>query len=428
MPLKRELTLFELTLCGIGIIVGAGVYALIADGAELAGNAVWLSFVFAAIVAATTGLSYAELSSMFPKSGAEYDYVRHAFGHRAAFVVAWLAIFASIVGIATVSMSFGHYLSPYLSNCSIGQACKGIEISWVECSLFLILFSMALMLLGIKKSAGIAAVITAVSVFGLLIVIAAGLPKIGSYNLLEVKSFDGLIKASALVFFAFIGFEEIVRLSEETKDAEKNVPRAIILAIMLTTVLYILSAISAINILGWQELASAPNALAVVAQKSLGDQGYLILSLIAMFATSSTVILIMLATSRMLYGMSKEHALPEALSRVSKSGVPYVAVFVTTLLSLLMLSFGSIDFVANTVNFSIFLIFIIINISLVKLRFTMPAKQRPFKVPLSIARVPVVPVVGIVVTLALLMSMEMSVIAFGGLATVAGILIAIFYE
>jgi len=415
MPLKRELTLLELLFSGIGIIVGAGIYALIADAVALTGASVWISFVFAAFVAATTGLSYAELASMYPKAGAEYDYVKPAFGQKFAFLTAWLAIFASIVGITTVAMSFGNYLQEL------------INIPWVFGASVLILFSMLLLLTGVKKSAELAALITIFSIIGLLIVIFAGIPKIGSTPLFSIKSAHGLLSASALVFFAYIGFEEIVRLSEETKDAEKTVPKALLLAIFFTSILYILVSIAAVNIVSPEVLASSKNPMAVVGKESMGPYGYLILSIIALFATSSTVILIMLATSRILYGMSHEHALPEALSRLSNLGVPYIAVLLTAILSIILLSFSSLEFVANTVNFSIFLIFLIVNISLIRLRFTMPAKPRPFKVPFNLGKIPVPTVLGTIFIFLLLFSIDLKVIAFGAFAVLFGVILAIFY-
>ncbi|MCD6478359.1 MAG: amino acid permease [Candidatus Diapherotrites archaeon] len=416
MPLKRELSLLELTLCGVGIIVGAGIYALIGEGAALAGNALWLSFALAAVIAATTGLSYAELSSMYPKAGAEYDFAKHAFGNKAAFIVGWLVIFASIVGATTVAIGFGKYLGAFFG------------IDWLYGAALIIVLSTIIMLQGIELSAKVASAITILEVLGLVFIIFVGLPHIGSVNILEFKSLSGVLSGAALVFFAFIGFEEIVRLSEETKNAKRVVPKALILSITITTLLYVLVAIAAVSIVGWQDLAEAPNPLAVVANRTLGNSAFTALSLIALFSTANTVLLIMLSASRIMYGMSQEHALPNALHKVSRAGVPHISVIVTGLLSLAMLAFGSISFVANAVDFAIFLVFIVINVSLIKLRYTEAARARVFRVPLSIGRFPLLSVLGILFTIVLLSSIELNVIIFGTIVTIIGLVIALLFE
>ncbi|MEM4663248.1 MAG: amino acid permease [Candidatus Diapherotrites archaeon] len=430
MPLRRELTLWEAVFSGVGIIVGAGVYAIIAEATALAGNTVWLSFVCAAIVAATAGLSYAELSSIYPKAGAEYDYIKPAFGQKAAFLVAWLAIFASIVGITTVAMSFGGYLSELvclkcLANFSAEDAFFNMD--WFFGAAILIIFSTLLLLLGVKKSAELAIAITLISILGLIIAIFAGIPKVNTKSLLEIKSVSGIFSGGALVFFAYIGFEEIVRLSEETKDPQKNIPLAVILAILITSILYILVSIATVSIVTPQELASSPNPMAIIGYEIFGNIGHTLLSVIALFATASTVILIMLATSRILYGMSKEGALPAFLSKLSGKGVPYNAVFATSIASLLFLSFGSLKFVANTVNFSILLIFLIVNFSLIHLRLKLPAKERPFKVPLNVGFLPLPTFFGIILTMLLILSIDLSSIVFSLFALFSGIIFLIFY-
>ncbi|RLG69191.1 MAG: amino acid transporter [Candidatus Iainarchaeum archaeon] len=416
MPLKKELSLLELTLCGVGIIVGAGIYALIGEGAALAGNALWLSFALAAVIAGTTGLSYAELSSMYPKAGAEYDFAKHAFGNKAAFIVGWLVIFASIVSATVVAIGFGRYFGAYFG------------INWIYGALLIIALSTIIMLFGIELSAKVASAITILEVLGLIFIIFVGIPHMGNVNIFEMKSVGGVLSAAALVFFAFIGFEEIVRLSEETKNAKKVVPKALVLSIAITTLLYMLVAIASVSIVGWQALAEAPNPLAVVANKGFGASAYSALSLIALFSTANTVLLVMLSASRIIYGMSKEHALPNILHKTSKTGVPYVSVIVTGLLSSVMLAFGSISFVANAVDFAIFLVFIIINVSLIKLRYTEAAQERVFKVPFSIGKFPVLPLLGILFTLILIANIDLNVIIFGGIVTVIGLIIALLFE
>ena len=164
MALNRTLSLWEVTLCGIGIILGAGIYALIGEGAALAGNAVWLSFAVSALLAGITGLSYAELSSMFPEAGAEYDYAEQAFGRKAAFIAGWLALFAGMLGATTVAIGFGNYFGAFFL------------IPWFYGTFLIIIASAAILLIGIQQSARIGAIITLIEAAGLVYIIYLGVP------------------------------------------------------------------------------------------------------------------------------------------------------------------------------------------------------------------------------------------------------------
>ena len=280
--LKRELGLVEATLCGVGIILGAGIYALVGKTAGMAGNAVWISFLIAAIVAAFTGLSYAELSSMFPKSGAEYVYTKKAFGKNIAFLVGWLVIVSGIIASTAVALGFAGYFAA-LFNTPI-----------IPVAIALLLLSSLLLFYGIKQSVKVAVIFTLVEAAGLLLIIIVGLPYIGSVNYFEMPSLGGVFSAAALIFFAFIGFEEMVRLSEETKKPKKTIPTALVVAIAITTIIYMLVGLSAVGILGWEALGSSDAPLADVANAALPGTGG-ILSIIALFATANTVLLLLLA-------------------------------------------------------------------------------------------------------------------------------------
>jgi len=416
MPLKRELSLWEVTLCGIGIILGAGIYALLGHGASVAGNAVWMSFALSAFIAASTGLSYAELSALFPKAGAEYDYSKHAFGKKAAFVMGWLVLFAGILGATTVAIGFGNYLSAF------------IGVPWLFGTLLILAASTAVLFWGVEQSVKLGAVITLVEAAGLIYIIFIGIPFLGSVDVLEIPSVGGVLSGTVLVFFAFLGFEEMVRFAEETKEPKKNMPRALILAIVISTILYVFVAISAVNIVGWEALASSESPLALVAERAAGDQAFTALSVIALFSTANTVLLVMLASSRLLYGISECRALPNVLRRVSGKGVPWIAVSVTAFLSAAFLLLGTIDFVAKAVDFVLFLTFIIINLSLIKLRFSRPDLKRAFRVPGSVFGVPVIPIFGILLTLVLMANIELEVLVIGILVTAIGVAIAFVFE
>ncbi len=408
--LKRELGLVAVTLSGIGIIFGAGVYALIGKAAGLAGNAVWISFFFAAIVAALTGLSYAELSSLYPKAGAEYVYTEHAFNKKLAFIVGLLIIIGGIIGAATVSLGFAGYFSTLLKTLLNFNAPAVI----IAAALITILGFVNLW--GIKQSVGVAILFTLIESAGLVAIILIGLPHIGKVNYFEFSplGLSGIFAAASLIFFAYLGFEEIVKLSEETKNPTKTIPRALIIAMVVSTLVYILVAISAVSVLGWEKLALSNAPMGDVAATALGANAFFVLSVIALFATSNTALLMMLASSRIMYGMATEHGFPEIFSRVHKiHRTPYFAIFLVVLMAILFALVGKIELIADLTNFVAFVTFIAINASVIVLRNKFPNSNRHFHTPGSIGKIPILPVLGILFSAFMLLNLGFWILIYG---------------
>jgi APA family basic amino acid/polyamine antiporter len=255
--LRRDLGPVAVTLSGIGIILGAGIYALLGEAAGMAGNAVWLAFAIAAVIAGLSALSYAELSSMYPRASAEYEYVSSAFGRRLAFVVGWLIIFSGILGAATVALGFAGYFSDL------------VGFPLLPSAVLIILLLTAILLSGIKETARVAIAMTLIEAGGIIMVILIGLPYIGQVDYLAMpQGVPGLLQASALVFFAYMGFEEIVKLSEETRNPERTIPLALMIALAVTIILYILVSLSAVSVVGWEQLAASRAPFADVASRS----------------------------------------------------------------------------------------------------------------------------------------------------------------
>mgnify|MGYP000508603486 CR=1 FL=1 len=408
--LKRELGLFKLTAIGVGIIVGVGIYVLIGKGAELAGNALWLSFLIASFPAIFTGLSYAELSSLFPKSGAEYVYVSKAFNNKIAWIVGWLIIFTGIIGASTVASGFGNVFSSFV------YEIFSISISPNISAFLVILFCGAILLLGLRESVILTTTATLISIAGLLIIIFSSIPNFKSFNIFEVKSIFGVFEASALMFFAFIGFETIPRLSEESKNPRKDIPKAIILSILISAFLYSLVAFSAVSVLGWERLSNSNSPLSEVALHTLGNLGMVLLSLFALFATFTTTFVILLGTSRIIYGISEYHALPKIFISISKkSHVPWISVVFVALISSLFSFFGKIAFNAYLTDFTIFLTFILINLSVIKLRFVKRYAhlKNIFRTPINLKRFPIIPFLGILSCLFLIMNTKIEIWIYG---------------
>lgn len=409
--LRRSLGLFEVTISGVGVILGAGIYALLGSGAAFAGNAVWLAFAISAVIAACTGLSYAELASLFPRAGAEYEYVNRAFGSRAAFSIGFLIILSGIFAAATVALGFSGYFS----------ALSGYPT--VLIAIVLILLLGLLLLFGIRETALFAIVSTLVEAGGIIFLIIVGLPYLGSVNYFEMpQGWTGVFQASALLFFAYTGFEGIVKLSEETKNPQKTIPLALLLSLAITIVLYILVSACAVSVGGWQLLSGSDAPFTSVVHAALGNDASFAISIVALFATANTALMFLLASSRISFGMGSSGALPGILGRVwVRTGTPWAAIVLISLAALFPLALQDITVVANLTNATLFVTFIVINASLIVFRLRSPDMPRPFRVPFSIGKIPILPVCGIIFSFFLLAQQDLVVLLICGALTGIGL-------
>ncbi len=311
---------------------------------------------------------------------------------------------------ATVSLGFSGYLAA-IFHTPIILGAIGLIIALTLLNFY-----------GIKESAKFAIIATLIEGAGLVIIVLIGLPYIGSVNLLEMPhGFPGVLSGAALIFFAYIGFEEIVKLSEETKDPERTIPLGLLISIAITTVVYILVALSAVGILGWQALAASSAPLASVAAKALGGEAFFILSVIALFATANTVLFTLVASSRVVYGMAENRAFPSFFGAVHSSRrTPYIAVAIVGILSAIFALSAKIERVANLTDFALFITFFLVNASVIYLRYKWPEVRRPFRIPLNIGKFPILPVIGIAASFLMLGSLNLEILAYGGLIIFLG--------
>ena len=403
--LKREIGLFGAVAYGVGTIVGAGIYALIGVAAGRAGNEVWLAFAIAGAIAAFTGLSYARLSALFPVSGAEYVYVEEAFKSRfGAFIVGWLVMLSGLISASAVALGFGGYLS------ALVPVPRELAAAALIAALSLVNYR------GIKESIALTVVMTLIELAGIVIMIVLGANFFGSVDYLESPTgFSGIIGAVGIIFFAFIGFEGLVKIGEETKDPTKTIPRALILSLTISTVLYILAAISVVSIMPYGELATSPSPLADVAMRAQGAESAALLTGIALFSTTNTVLIILIATSRIAYGMSVESVLPKALATLHpERGTPRLAIFLTMVGAIIFCFIGDIEFTANIANFTIFLVFLAVNLAV--LQFI----RKGFKMKRSAAPAALA---GAVTSLLLLTQFDWLVVAVSAIVIAVGALV-----
>ncbi|MBI3259236.1 MAG: amino acid permease [Ignavibacteriae bacterium] len=413
--LKKNIGLFQLTLYGVGIILGAGIYALIGPAAGIAGNAVWMSFILGAILAFFTGMSYAELSSMYPKSAAEYVYTKKAFKEKyLAFIVQWIMLITITLSAATVALGFAGYFADAF----------GGSIILIAAGLIVVLS--LINYIGMKESSEFNMISTIIEAGGLIIIIILGLFFFNRGNIdyfaLPPTGMLGIISGTALIFFAYLGFEDLVNVSEETKKAKKVVPKALVLALLISTVIYILVAISAVSIVGVDKLAASNAPLKEVINSTIPDASFAF-SIIALFATANTVLVMLIVASRILYGLSRQKLMPRPFSYVGKRGTPYMAAVVIMLLCIFMLLLGGIKTIALLTDVGIFIVYLFINSAVIALRYRQPKLKREFRSPFSIGRLPVLPVLGIITSLMILVFFERELILYETSIIFIGVLV-----
>ncbi|MBI3743582.1 MAG: amino acid permease, partial [Chloroflexi bacterium] len=262
----------------------------------------------------------------------------------------------------------------------------------------------AIAMLGIKGSLRVNGVLSLVAIAGLLFVIIFGVHRIGVADYTSSPhGLSGIFGATALVFFAFIGFDNVANLSEETKQPERTIPRGLLIALAITTLLYVLIGLVAVSVVPWQELSSSKAPLALVASKSLGHVAFDIVAITAMLTTLNTVLVQLLVSSRIIYGMGQAQALPGGFGRVSRrTSAPVLASGAAMLAALAFLSLGSVDVVAKVTSFGSLLTFAAVNLALLHLRRVAPHASRPFRVPLTIGWVSVPALLGLLSCLAML--------------------------
>ena len=404
--LRRHMGLFSTTMYGVGIILGAGIYVLVGSAAAEAGNSVWMSFLLGMAVSALSGLSYAELASMYPKAAAEYAFVKNAFrSNFLASTIGWLTVFVSIIAAATVALGFGGYLTEF------------VQIPIIVSAMLLIVGLSVVNFLGIRESSTLNIVFTLVEVAGLGIVIYLGFfsDHLQHVNYLEMPfGIQGVFSGFVLIFFAFIGFEDIVNISEETKNPRRIIPKAIFFSVLITGILYILVSLASIQIMPWNDLGKSVAPLADVTGKVLGVNGTALLSAIALFATTNTVLIILLSGSRMLYGLSSHGSLHNIFSKIHfKTKTPWVAIITIMMVSILFVTIGNIMTVANITVFLLVIVYSMVNLSVIVLRLREPNVERPFKVPFSIQNYPILSIIGLGSTLFMLTQFGLYVMLLG---------------
>ncbi len=407
--LKRCLKLHEIVIYGVGLILGAGIYVLIGSAAGMAGNMLWLSFLLAAGVASFTAVSYAELSAMFPEAAAEYVYARAAFRWRGlAWVFGFVAIMIGFTTASAVAVGFARYLALFV------PLDKTLLAAGLICVMTLVSFW------GIKESARFNALATSIEVGGLLLLIAVGgtfiftghIPLADLTELPPLASPDApawlpVVSAGALIFFAYMGFEDIANIAEEAQNPSWTLPRAFLYALLISSVIYVLVAIVAVSVVPFSELAASDQPLSLIMGVLIGGRAPEWIAVVALFATANTVLITLIVCARMMYGMAKSSSLPAPLAKVhTLRKTPYIGVIFAGLISMGFLFFKEIEILASISDVGIFLLFLVVNLSNIVLRYRRADLNRPWRGPLNIGRMPLLSLLGAISCILMLFSIN----------------------
>jgi amino acid transporter len=375
--LRRSLSLTLVTFYGLGNILGAGIYVLIGRVAAHAGYQAPLSFLLASLLACFTAFSYAELSARFPWSAGEVMYVRQGLGVRALAIATGLLIsLAGIVSAATIARGFTGYLQVFVH---LGDATAivllvgslGVLAAW-----------------GISQSTRVAAAMTLAEIAGLLLILWVARPD-GVTVLatldrqLEASDFvaaQGIFLGAFLAFYAFIGFEDMVNVAEEVKHPQRDLPRAILLALGLSTLLYLAVALVAVSAVTPSQLAGSDAPLAYLYRQATGREPWLIAAL-SMVAVVNGALIQIIMVARVGYGMGSRGWAPAWLARVHPATrTPVRATALVTLAVILMALWLPLEQLARATSFCILLVFVLVNLSLWRIKHRPADDYRGFRV------------------------------------------------
>lgn len=394
--LKRRLGLWHVVLYGLGVTIGAGIYVLIGDAAWRAAEHAPFAFVIAALVMAPTALTLAELTTRYPVSAGEAAFVGAAFNRNGlAVLVGLLVIGVGIVSAAAISLGSVGYIRVFLDLPDV------VLITAVVAGMSLIA------VWGIEESVTLAAAMTVIEIGGLLIVIAASLiarpdslPEIAHTMLpdAEAQVWLGVLSAGLIAFFAFIGFEGIVNVAEETRDPTQTLRRAIYLTLVLATLLYIAVAAVSVVIVPAAELGQSKAPLALVFERATGASP-LWLSAIAIIATLNGVIVQIIMASRVVYGLADQGRLPAVLARVnSVTATPVIATVLIAACVYALAMFFPLGALAEWTSRITLVVFALVNLALLRIKLRGdPAPPGVVVQPLA------VPLVGAIVCVAFLL-------------------------
>lgn len=407
--LTRQLGALQLTLLGIGAIIGTGIFVLTGTAAaNHAGPALVLSFVLAGIGCAFAGLCYAEFASMIPVSGSAYSYSYATLGEGVAWFIGWNLILEYLFAASTVAVgwsgylvslldSIGLHLPAYLTHAPFQKVAgsHAIETSGALMNfpaVAIVLLIGSLCYVGIRQSAWVNNIVVALKVTVILLFIAFGIHYINADNwhpfipentgTFGHYGWSGIATGAAVIFFAYIGFDAVSTAAQEAKDPQRSMPIGILGSLVVCTILYIVVAAIMTGLVSYTELnVPAPVALAMDKHAELAWLAPWV-KFGAIAGMTSVMLVMMLGQPRIFFAMSRDGLLPKALGKVHpKHGTPHVATVITTVLAAAIAGLFPVDILGELVSIGTLMAFVTVCIGVLVLRRTRPDLERPFRVP-----------------------------------------------
>lgn len=414
--LPRSLGAFQLTMLGVGAVIGTGIFVLTAEAAQKAGPGMLLSFVIAGAVCAVAALCYAEMAAMVPVSGSAYTYSYAVMGELIAWMVGWALILEYAVAAGAVSVGWSGYVVGLIENAfalDIPDALVRGPFDGGTINLPAMMIAGLvtwLLVIGTRESATVNAVLVAikVSALTLFIVLAVPVMNMANFEPFSPLGFSGIGAAAASIFFAYVGFDAVSTAAEETKNPQRNMPIGLIGSLVICTIFYLLVAAGVIGTVGAQpvmangvglepgsrELAAQCAAMAdqaVVCSKealawTLREIGWPqvgnLLGLAAGLALPSVILMMMFGQTRIFFVMSRDGLLPAAFSKIHpRYNTPHVITVITGAFVALFAAFFPVGQLANISNSGTLFAFAAVSIAVMVIRRTDPARARPFRTP-----------------------------------------------
>ncbi|RLC43114.1 MAG: hypothetical protein DRH44_05410 [Candidatus Coatesbacteria bacterium] len=419
----RTIGLFSATSIGIGAMIGAGIFVLSGIAVGYAGPAAIISYILAALITLFTALSYSELASSIPIAGGGYTYVHEAIGGSIAFMTGWSICFGCMVSCSLYAVGFAEHFLEFFH--SFGIRDIAVTIIGIVIALFFVLLNIK----GTKESVRTTNVLVTLKVAILmifaLIVFFSGKMDFSNFHpfVSPDKGIGGIFRAITVIYVSFFGFEVISNAGEEIKNPEKNLPRAILLALLIPTLIYLCIVIVVIGVLG--DRAGETVTPLVVITRTLRSPWLLTLVIIGgLFSTATALNSTLIASSRQMYAMGRDGYLPSIIGKLhTKRMTPVVALLVSAVIVLVFTVIGKVDFIAKVSNVALLFALTLVNMSVIILRKKQPDLRRPFKLPFH----PVIPALGMLCSIAIVVVMDRTTQLLGLIYFLLGGIVYIVY-